>query len=135
MQNGVFDLYSLIRFLRIRPYNESTQFEAAFGVLKRGTGREITLNRAMKRLQALLRSILLRRTKKSTIDGKPIIDLPPKTEEVSSGRMHSSIRLYRLKANYQRSCMPFSTKINRPIIPLSRASQKLPSTNSLRQAP
>ncbi len=35
----------------------------------------------MKKLQILLRAIMLRRTKNSTIDGQPIIDLPPKVEE------------------------------------------------------
>lgn len=33
----------------------------------------------MRTLQALLKAILLRRTKTSTIDGKPILTLPPKT--------------------------------------------------------
>ena len=36
----------------------------------------------MKKLQAVLKAILLRRVKTSLIDGKPIIDLPPKTEEI-----------------------------------------------------
>lgn len=37
----------------------------------------------MKRLQGVLKAILLRRTKKSQIDGKPIITLPPKIEEIA----------------------------------------------------
>ena len=37
---------------------------------------------AMKKLQALLKAILLRRNKTSLIDGKPIISLPPKVEEI-----------------------------------------------------
>ena len=36
----------------------------------------------MRKLQALLKAVLLRRTKKSTIDGKPIIELQPRTDEV-----------------------------------------------------
>jgi SNF2 family DNA or RNA helicase len=36
----------------------------------------------MRKLQAVLKAILLRRTKTSLIDGKPIINLPPKTEEI-----------------------------------------------------
>jgi SNF2 family DNA or RNA helicase len=36
----------------------------------------------MRKLQAVLKAILLRRTKTSLIDGKPIIELPPKTEEI-----------------------------------------------------
>ena len=38
---------------------------------------------AMKKLQALLKAILLRRTKKSQIDGKPILNLPERTTEAS----------------------------------------------------
>ena len=36
----------------------------------------------MRKLQAVLKAILLRRSKTSLIDGKPIITLPPKTEEI-----------------------------------------------------
>ena len=36
----------------------------------------------MQKLQALLKAILLRRTKKSEIDGKPIINLPERTDEI-----------------------------------------------------
>ena len=39
--------------------------------------------KAMERLQALLKAILLRRTKKSQIDGKPILNLPERTTEAS----------------------------------------------------
>lgn len=35
----------------------------------------------MRKLQALLKAILLRRTKKSQIDGKSILDLPERTTE------------------------------------------------------
>lgn len=37
----------------------------------------------MQKLQALLKAILLRRTKKSKIDGKSILDLPERTTEQS----------------------------------------------------
>jgi SNF2 family DNA or RNA helicase len=36
----------------------------------------------MKKLQAVMKAILLRRTKNSQIDGKPILTLPEKTEEI-----------------------------------------------------
>jgi len=36
----------------------------------------------MRKLQAVLKAILLRRSKTSEIDGKPIITLPPKSEEI-----------------------------------------------------
>lgn len=37
----------------------------------------------MKKLQALLQAILLRRTKKSKIDGQPILNLPERTTEIT----------------------------------------------------
>lgn len=84
MMNNVGELYSLIHFLRIKPYNEWSRFQSAFGML---TKRDLNVSesnyeRAMRRLQGLLKAILLRRTKQSLIDGKPIITLPPKTEEL-----------------------------------------------------
>ncbi|RAL68550.1 hypothetical protein DID88_007276 [Monilinia fructigena] len=45
--------------------------------------RRACLKNTMKRLQGVLKAILLRRTKKSQIDGKPIINLPPKVEEIA----------------------------------------------------
>lgn len=80
MMNSVKELYSLILFLRIKPFNEWTRFRESFGTLFNARqGNERT---AMKRLQVLLKAILLRRMKNSLIDGKPIIELPPKTEEI-----------------------------------------------------
>ena len=40
----------------------------------------------MRKFQALLKAILLRRTKKSKIDGKPIITLPERTNEVQNAK-------------------------------------------------
>ncbi|OHE96620.1 SNF2 family domain-containing protein [Colletotrichum orchidophilum] len=80
MMNGVDELYSLYRFLKIKPYNDWSKFRGAFGVLfgKKGDPQ----SQAMRNLQVLLKATLLRRTKTSTIDGKPILQLPEKTEEV-----------------------------------------------------
>ncbi|KAG4430417.1 hypothetical protein IFR05_014107 [Cadophora sp. M221] len=85
MMNNVGELYSLIHFLRIKPYNEWTRFQGVFGCLTKpdpAKSSQRSADNAMKKLQVLLKAILLRRTKKSMIDGKPIITLPPKTEEV-----------------------------------------------------
>ncbi|RDW66946.1 hypothetical protein BP5796_09695 [Coleophoma crateriformis] len=82
MMNNVGELYSLIHFLRIRPYNEQAKFQAEFGMLTRGKQSEHARENAMKKLQTVLKAILLRRTKTSLIDGKPIITLPPKVEEI-----------------------------------------------------
>ncbi|OBT91558.2 hypothetical protein VE01_10390 [Pseudogymnoascus verrucosus] len=84
MMNGVHELYSLIHFLKIKPYNEYSRFSSEFSCLTKGTGSEYNMKRAMKKLQAVLKAILLRRTKQSQIDGKPILVLPEKTEVVSN---------------------------------------------------
>ncbi|KAL8942441.1 MAG: hypothetical protein Q9211_001384 [Gyalolechia sp. 1 TL-2023] len=80
MQNGVGELYSLIHFLRIRPYNDFHRFNMDFTRPLKST-YEPEKARAMQKLQALLKAILLRRNKKSTIDGKPILTLPERTTE------------------------------------------------------
>lgn len=86
MMNGVHELYSLIHFLRIRPYNEHTKFQADFGILTKSNGgsrHQVQAEKnAMKKLQAVLKAILLRRNKSSMIDGKAILTLPEKTEEI-----------------------------------------------------
>ncbi|POR34229.1 Putative ATP-dependent helicase C23E6.02 [Tolypocladium paradoxum] len=80
MMNGVLELFSLVHFLRIKPYCVWENFRQAFGVLfgRKGDPKSV----AMSRLRALLKAIMLRRKKDSKLDGKPILKLPPKTEEI-----------------------------------------------------
>ncbi|KAJ4310875.1 hypothetical protein N0V84_010748 [Fusarium piperis] len=80
MMNGVLELYSLLNFLRIKPYNQWEDFRQAFGILFGRNGDPKSV--AMKRLRALLQAIMLRRKKNSELDGKPILKLPEKTEEI-----------------------------------------------------
>src|SRR5579862_3405309 len=79
MQNGVEEMYSQLLFLRIRPYSEWKSFHSTFILaFKRGNGKE-----GMRKFQALLKAILLRRTKTSKIDGVEILKgLPGKTVEM-----------------------------------------------------
>lgn len=77
MQNSVEEIHSLIKFLRIRPYNDSEKFSKDISRPLKAR-YETGQNRAMEKLQALLKAILLRRTKKSQIDGQPILQLPEK---------------------------------------------------------
>ncbi|KAG6053138.1 hypothetical protein E4U17_002497 [Claviceps sp. LM77 group G4] len=80
MMNGVLELFSLLKFLQIKPYNSWERFRQAFGALfgQRGDPK----SQAMDRLRALLKAVMLRRKKDSLLDGKPILELPPKTEHV-----------------------------------------------------
>ncbi|PGH12865.1 hypothetical protein AJ80_06574 [Polytolypa hystricis UAMH7299] len=80
MMNNVDELFSLICFLRIGPYNSSERFSATFSRPLKNYDKGVQ-ERAMGQLQALLKAILLRRMKTSKIDGKPILQLPPRTTE------------------------------------------------------
>ena len=73
IQNRIDELYPLIRFLGIKPYNDWTKFnqQIALSVKSRSSS-------ANRKIHALLSAILLRRTKDSEIDGKPILTLPEK---------------------------------------------------------
>lgn len=87
MMNGIHELYSLIKFLRIAPYNSQKEFTKMFGCFTKSSSKaraasQGTRERAMHALRALLRAIMLRRMKTSKLDGKPLLDLPPKTEVV-----------------------------------------------------
>lgn len=88
MMNGIHELFSLIKFLKIKPYHEQKEFNKTFGSLTPRTSRgrsagEYTKTKAMDALRVLLKAIMLRRMKTSTLDGKPLVTLPPKTEQVS----------------------------------------------------
>ncbi|KAJ7085696.1 SNF2 family DNA-dependent ATPase [Mycena belliarum] len=81
MQNSVDELFSLLKFLRIKPLNEWDRFNLQIAKpVKNGKGA----GRAMKRLQVVLQQIMLRRTKTQQLNGKALVDLPPRTIEVVS---------------------------------------------------
>ncbi|KAF2150744.1 P-loop containing nucleoside triphosphate hydrolase protein [Myriangium duriaei CBS 260.36] len=82
MMNSVDELHSLIRFLRIRPYNDWTRFSSEFSKPIKSSSDDRRAS-AMQKLQALLKAILLRRQKKSTINGKPILILPERVVEAT----------------------------------------------------
>ena len=83
MMNNVDELFALIRFLRIKPYCTWNKFRLDFtSPLK--TGNEDSKAMAMQRLQGLCKAIMLRRTKQSTFEGKPILVLPERSTEVNN---------------------------------------------------
>ncbi|KAI9719292.1 MAG: hypothetical protein M1812_003622 [Candelaria pacifica] len=81
MMNNIGELFSLIEFLRIKPYNVIEKFNLDFTRPLKGNS-QVGKDQAMRKLQALLKAILLRRTKKSKIDGAPILNLPERTTEI-----------------------------------------------------
>ena len=73
IQNKIEELYPLIRFLDIKPYNDWPKFNHQIV-----TSIKKHYNSGHKKIHALLSAVLLRRTKDSVIDGKPILTLPEK---------------------------------------------------------
>ncbi|OIV91249.1 hypothetical protein TanjilG_30471 [Lupinus angustifolius] len=78
IQNTIDDLYSYFRFLRYDPY---AVYKSFYNTIKVPISRNSI--QGYKKLQAVLRAIMLRRTKGTLIDGQPIINLPPKKIELT----------------------------------------------------
>lgn len=74
MQNTIDDLYSYFRFLKYEPYSAYGSFQSMIkNPISKGSSQ------GYKKLQTVLKIILLRRTKETLLDGQPIIKIPPKT--------------------------------------------------------
>ncbi|XP_075013701.1 helicase-like transcription factor isoform X3 [Calonectris borealis] len=71
IQNSVKDLWSLISFLKLKPFTDREWWH-------RTIQRPVTMGTpgGLGRLQSLIRSITLRRTKTSKVKGKPVLELP-----------------------------------------------------------
>ncbi|NWR62839.1 HLTF factor, partial [Bucorvus abyssinicus] len=71
IQNSVKDLWSLISFLKLKPFTDQEWWH-------RTIQRPVTMGATggLGRLQSLIRSITLRRTKTSKVKGKPVLELP-----------------------------------------------------------
>ncbi|KAH9990105.1 SNF2 family N-terminal domain-containing protein [Russula vinacea] len=75
--NTLADLYGLIRFGHFRPWNDWESFHEHIAKIQ---GHDAVL--AGARAQGILKPILLRRTKDSKLEGKPLLTLPPKSIEL-----------------------------------------------------
>ncbi|KAF8809842.1 SNF2 family DNA-dependent ATPase [Phlegmacium glaucopus] len=75
--NTLADIYGLLRFGRFRPWNDWNGFNT---YVARVQFDDAPL--AGSRAQAILKPILLRRTKNSRLEGKPLLELPPKEIEI-----------------------------------------------------
>ena len=73
MQNSIDDMYSYFRFLKYAPYENYTSFRS---MISQPVERGVTAG--WQRLRTILRSMMLRRTKTSTINGEPLVKLPPR---------------------------------------------------------
>ncbi|KAI2619886.1 SNF2 family N-terminal domain-containing protein [Hypoxylon sp. NC1633] len=81
--NGTAEIFSLIRFLQIKPYNvwETFNYQIERPLQQRHDWEGDEHDDALRKLQALFRSITLRRTKISMLDGEPILRLPELIKE------------------------------------------------------
>ncbi|KAF1914292.1 SNF2 family N-terminal domain-containing protein [Ampelomyces quisqualis] len=77
MMNSIDELFPLLRFLQTGRYVDWKLF--SFEIAKPAKHQnQATRDRAMNRVQILLKGVMLRRQKKSEVDGKPILNLPAK---------------------------------------------------------
>src|ERR1700761_9204263 len=93
--NGVVDVYGSLRFLKIRPWYDWTEFNPHVARLEKKqrthsircpncSTQRCSAQLAVTRLQTILGLFVLRRTKTSKLDGKRLIELPEKTVELVS---------------------------------------------------
>lgn len=81
IQNSVDDMYSLFLFLRYRVCETYDEWKRRYKSKMEGR-HAATRERAFKRFQTVLGTVLLRRSKHDRIDGKPVIVLPPRNIEM-----------------------------------------------------
>ncbi|KAI0319418.1 SNF2 family N-terminal domain-containing protein [Amylostereum chailletii] len=75
--NSLADIYGLIRFGRFRPWNDWPSFDEHIAKVQVDDPPLAGL-----RAQEILKPVLLRRTKNSTLEGEPLLKLPPKIIEL-----------------------------------------------------
>ncbi|KAF9387285.1 hypothetical protein BGX21_000615 [Mortierella sp. AD011] len=75
VQNKLDDLFALVKFLRMHPFDEKVQWTHYISKpIKAANPIGIT------RLQTLMKVITLRRTKSQMVDGQPLLALPTRTD-------------------------------------------------------
>ncbi|KAH6568239.1 hypothetical protein BASA62_005592 [Batrachochytrium salamandrivorans] len=81
LQNSIEDLFSIFQFLKQDPYSDYDVFkQKILKPLKSTVVRDCEAGMAQVKL--VLRALLLRRTKTTLVDGKPVVDLVPRKSEV-----------------------------------------------------
>ncbi|WPG99086.1 putative helicase, Zinc finger, RING-type, Zinc finger, RING/FYVE/PHD-type [Acrodontium crateriforme] len=106
MMNNVDELFSLVHFLRIKPYTSWEKFRLDFTTPLKSP-HDGTKNQAMKRLQALCKAIMLRRTKRSKFEGQPILILPERINEIDNPTFDDDERMF-YEALEQRTQLQFN---------------------------
>ncbi|KAD2804511.1 hypothetical protein E3N88_37888 [Mikania micrantha] len=92
IQNNIDELFSYFRFLKCEPY---ANYKSFCSQIKLPISRNST--QAYMKLQVVLKLIMLRQTKETLIDGKPIVNLPPMTVELTMVDFSPEERAFYLK--------------------------------------
>lgn len=88
LQNNVLELFSLIHFLRAAPFDDLSHFQEKIeapirsGYVPCSSSIRTRAEWGMKRLCAVLQTIMLRRTKDAEYNGQRLLQLPNRTVEV-----------------------------------------------------
>ncbi|KAI3816406.1 hypothetical protein L1987_16100 [Smallanthus sonchifolius] len=92
IQNNIDEVFSYFRFLRCDPY---ANYKSFCNQIKIPISRNSM--QGYRKLQAVFKAIMLRRTKGTLIDGMPIINLPPKTIELNTVDFSTEERAFYVK--------------------------------------
>ncbi|KAM0019730.1 putative DNA helicase chromatin remodeling SNF2 family [Helianthus debilis subsp. tardiflorus] len=92
IQNNIDEVFSYFRFLKCDPY---ANYKSFCNQIKIPISRNSI--QGYRKLQAVFKAIMLRRTKGTLIDGKPIINLPPKTIELTAVDFSTEERAFYVK--------------------------------------
>nr|XP_043625841.1 helicase-like transcription factor CHR28 [Erigeron canadensis] len=98
MQNSLNELYSYFRFLKCEPY---AKYKSFCNQIRDPISRNSS--QGFMKLQAVLKAIMLRRTKDTLIGGKPIINLPQKTINITTVDFSTEERAFYLKLEAESS--------------------------------
>ncbi|XP_066266289.1 helicase-like transcription factor [Branchiostoma lanceolatum] len=87
IQNSMRDLWSIVCFLRVEPFTDRQWW-------RRTVERPIGLGdeSALKRLQKLMGNLAMRRTKTQRVEGRPLVELPPRTVFIQHVEMSADER-------------------------------------------
>ncbi|CED84401.1 snf2 family dna-dependent atpase [Phaffia rhodozyma] len=103
IQNNVDELYPLFAFLRCRPLDDWDNFrEQISKPVKNGRTKY-----AMRKLHVILKAVMLRRLKTAELNGKRILNLPPRNVNVVTCRFDADERAF-YQALTERTALTFS---------------------------
>jgi len=89
LQNNALEIFSLIHFLRISPFDDLKHFQEKINE-PLNSPRQSRIDLGLRRLSVVLQSIMLRRTKDAEYQGKKLLNLPPRSVEILTRDFESS---------------------------------------------